>query len=74
MSWLKKGILVQKMVRFMSELSQLEFTGIGSLYEHHLGGQSEGNTSPATDSTPGEVVLPMFFVGDNIQLSFNRGP
>ncbi|KAF2632268.1 hypothetical protein BU25DRAFT_300937, partial [Macroventuria anomochaeta] len=30
--WLKKGLLVQKMVKFIDELSHLNLTGIGSVY------------------------------------------
>lgn len=72
-SWLKKGLLIQKLVKFISELSELEFRGIGSLYEYQLNSRLKGITSNV-EYVVGEAILPAFFVGDHIQLDVHRGP
>ena len=48
-SWLKKGLLIRKIVGWMSELSDLEFSGIGSVYGGPLNNQL-GDTSNTSES------------------------
>jgi aminoglycoside phosphotransferase len=73
LSWLKKGLLVQQVAEFVSELSHLEMFGIGSIYDHHPDNELK-ETTPAVERVVGEAVVPLFFVRDHIQLDVHRGP
>jgi aminoglycoside phosphotransferase len=74
MSWLEKQILVQKMVSFMSELSRLELSGIGSVYEAQASSTADDEVASGQGHVVGETVLPAFFMDDHIRLDVNRGP
>ncbi|KAH6615305.1 phosphotransferase enzyme family-domain-containing protein [Boeremia exigua] len=72
-SWLKKGLLVQKMAEFVSEMFHIKLSSIGSLYEYHLNSHPDSNDA-AVEHALGEVVSPTFFVGSHIRQIFHRGP
>ncbi|KAJ8115131.1 hypothetical protein OPT61_g3156 [Boeremia exigua] len=73
LSWLKKGLLIQKLVQFMSELSHLELNEIGSIFEHHSDSRTN-ESKPVVEHAIGEAVLPAFFMGDHVQQEMYRGP
>lgn len=64
LSWLKKGLLVQNIVGYMSQIFSIQLSRIGSLYL-----QDDSALSPTTTAIEvGEVVQPAFFQSDDITL------
>lgn len=75
LSWLKKGLLVEQIVGFMSELSQLKLSCIGSVYQYHLDSRiQDTKTPPSLEHVVGEAIRGQFFTGDHIRLDIYRGP
>lgn len=58
-----------KVVKFMAQLFRLEFENIGSLYT-----SDRGETGDDSEKfVVGEIILPAFFMGENILLDIPRG-
>ncbi|KAH6615304.1 hypothetical protein C7974DRAFT_443519 [Boeremia exigua] len=70
MSWLKKELIVRKIMDYMVQLSRIELSGIGSMFRYSL---SSGN-SEGFHHKIGEYVAAYFFRNEHIQLEIPRGP
>ena len=70
LSWLQKELLVRKIADYVAQLSRLELSGIGSIFQYNL---SSGNTK-GVEHVVGEYIGPYFYKGEHIQLNIHRGP
>ncbi|KAF3049853.1 hypothetical protein E8E11_008919 [Didymella keratinophila] len=70
LSWLKREVLVRKIADYVTQLSQIEPSDIGSLYQSSLGSTDPENVHHVV----GEYVDPYFFTYEHIQVKTHRGP
>ncbi|KAF2240508.1 kinase-like protein [Trematosphaeria pertusa] len=79
-SWLKKELLVRKVITYLTQLFNKRFDGIGSLYikkdlvEPTEKGKPSTLPIGETKYCLGETVSLPFFLGDHLTQSVSRGP
>ncbi|KAF2866814.1 kinase-like domain-containing protein [Massariosphaeria phaeospora] len=71
MSWLKKAMLVQKMVHFQAQLFRQKLSNIGNLYKESDARNFKSRQQRNSSYDVGEVVLPWRFVSNP---AVHRGP
>lgn len=72
-SWLKKGLLIQKIADYMAQLSRLTFPTIGSLFSCQLSSHEDSKNGKQA-FVIGDTVVLSFIVEDRIFLNAHRGP
>lgn len=73
MSWLKKELLVQQIANFSAQLFEIRLCRIGSIRPCHR--QSERHVEIYGHGYEvGEIVMPLYFIGDAVKLDIDRGP
>lgn len=73
MSWLKKELLVQQIANFSAQLFELRLSGIGSIRAYNNQNGRHGDIN-GHGYEVGEIVMPLYFIGDAVKLDIDRGP
>lgn len=73
MSWLKKELLVQQIANFSAQLFEVRLSGIGSIRSYHHQSEHHGEFH-GHGCEIGEIVTPLYFIGDAVKLDIDRGP